>query len=133
MTFIPGPVNQPGTKVAQTTVKAANPTNGQVAPPADQFELYNATVDPAELTNLYGNPNYAATQAAAGEAPRGAARRQAPHPRAAAVGRRIDAAVPVHPELATRHETPGRCRSSRAPRSAMRRGARSAARDRHPD
>ena len=62
MTFIPGPVNQPGTKVAQTTVKAANPTSGQVAPPADQFELYNATVDPAELTNLYGNPDYSATQ-----------------------------------------------------------------------
>ncbi|MDO8309321.1 MAG: sulfatase-like hydrolase/transferase [Actinomycetota bacterium] len=61
-TFIPGPVNQPGNKVAQTTVKAMNPTGGQVAPPADQFELYNATVDPAELTNLYGNPEYAATQ-----------------------------------------------------------------------
>lgn len=61
-TFIPGPVNQPGNKVAQTTVKALNPTSGQIAPPADQFELYNATVDPAELTNLYGNPDYAATQ-----------------------------------------------------------------------
>lgn len=62
-TFIPGPVNQPGNKVAQTTVKATNPTAGQVAPPADQFELYNATADPAELANLYGNAAYADTQA----------------------------------------------------------------------
>lgn len=60
-TFIPGPVNQPGNKVAQTTVKATNPTAGQVAPPADQFELYNATADPAELANLYGNAAYADT------------------------------------------------------------------------
>jgi len=61
-TYIPGPVNQPGSKVAQTTVKATSPTTGQVAPPADQFELYNATRDPAELTNLYGNSDYATTQ-----------------------------------------------------------------------
>jgi choline-sulfatase len=62
MTYIPGPVNQPGTKSATTTVKAANPTGGQVAPPADQFELYNVTTDPAELTNLYGDPAHADTQ-----------------------------------------------------------------------
>jgi choline-sulfatase len=62
-TIVLGMVNQPGTKVAKTVVKAANPTDGQVAPPADQFELYNATTDPAEMSNLYGNPNYATTQA----------------------------------------------------------------------
>lgn len=62
-TIVLGMVNQPGTKVAQTVVKAPNPTNGQVAPPADQFELYNATTDPAEMSNLYGNSDYAATQA----------------------------------------------------------------------
>lgn len=61
-TFIPGPVNQPGSVAGQRTVKALNPTSGQIAPPADQFELYNATVDPAELTNLYGNPAYASQQ-----------------------------------------------------------------------
>ena len=62
-TIVLGMVNQPGTKVAKTVVKAANPTDGQVAPPADQFELYNATTDPAEMSNLYGNSDYAATQA----------------------------------------------------------------------
>ena len=62
-TIVLGVVNQPGTKVAKTVVKAPNPTNGQVAPPADQFELYNATTDPAELSNLYGNSDYATTQA----------------------------------------------------------------------
>ncbi|MDQ5975947.1 MAG: Sulfatase-like hydrolase/transferase, partial [Actinomycetota bacterium] len=30
---------------------------------SDQFELYNATADPAELANLYGNAAYADTQA----------------------------------------------------------------------
>lgn len=62
MTFIPGRVDEPGTKVVQTAVTAMNPSGGQVAPPADQFELYNVTVDPAELINLYGNAQYAATQ-----------------------------------------------------------------------
>lgn len=52
-TFVPGPVNKPGNRVAVTTVKAVNPTTGQIAPPADQFELYNLTVDPTEMTNLY--------------------------------------------------------------------------------
>jgi choline-sulfatase len=61
-TFIPGPVNAPGTKTATTTVKAPNPTAGQIAPPADQYELYNPTVDPAELNNLYGNSQYAEQQ-----------------------------------------------------------------------
>jgi arylsulfatase A-like enzyme len=58
-TFIPGPVNQPGTKQAITTVKAINPTAGQSPPAADQYELYNVTADPAELTNLYGDSQYA--------------------------------------------------------------------------
>ena len=43
-------------------MKAPNPTSGQVAPPADQFELYNVTVDPTEMTNLNGNPDYADVQ-----------------------------------------------------------------------
>lgn len=60
--FIPGPVNQPGTVTGQRTVKALEPTSGQIAPPPDQFELYNATADPAELSNLYGNPAYAVQQ-----------------------------------------------------------------------
>ncbi len=60
-TFVPGLVNQPGNKVAVTTVKATNPTSGQTAPPADQFELYNVTVDPTEMTNLYTNGGSAAT------------------------------------------------------------------------
>jgi choline-sulfatase len=62
-TIVAGPVNQPGTKVATTTVKALNPTSGQVAPPADEFELYNTTADPTELNNLYNNRDVAATQA----------------------------------------------------------------------
>lgn len=61
-TTVSGPVNQPGTKVAQTTVKALNPTSGQVAPPADEFELYNVTADPAEMSNLYGNPQFSEPQ-----------------------------------------------------------------------
>ncbi len=61
-TFIPGPVNLPGNRVAQTTVKTMNPTNGQIAPPVDQFEMYNVTTDPGELTNLYGNSAYSDTQ-----------------------------------------------------------------------
>jgi choline-sulfatase len=61
-TFVPGPVNQPGTKTATRTVKAINPTAGQVAPPADQFELYNATVDPLEMTNLYDDPTFSSVQ-----------------------------------------------------------------------
>jgi hypothetical protein len=63
-TFVPGPVNQPGQKAATTTVKAVNPTAGQVAPPADQFELYNATVDPLEMNNLYDDPQFGSIQQA---------------------------------------------------------------------
>ena len=62
LTIVEGLANQPGKKVATTTVKAANPTTGQVAPPADQFELYNLTIDPTELTNLAGNAAYVETQ-----------------------------------------------------------------------
>jgi len=61
-TFIPGPVNRPGNRVAQTTVKTMNPTNGQIAPPADQFEMYNVTADPGEMSNLYGDAEYADIQ-----------------------------------------------------------------------
>ena len=60
-TFVPGPVNRPGNRVAITTVKAVTPTTGQIAPPADQFELYNLTVDPTEMTNLYTNSSAAGT------------------------------------------------------------------------
>jgi hypothetical protein len=62
MTIVAGVANQPGNKVATTVVKQLNPTGGQIAPPADQFELYNASTDPAELVNLYGNSNYAGIQ-----------------------------------------------------------------------
>jgi choline-sulfatase len=61
-TFIPGPVNRPGTRVAQTTVKVMNPTGDQIGPPADQFEMYNVTADPAEMDNLYGNSDYSDIQ-----------------------------------------------------------------------
>lgn len=61
-TFVPGQVNQPGQKTATTTVKAINPTAGQVAPPADQYELYNATVDPLEMNNLYNNSQFSTVQ-----------------------------------------------------------------------
>ncbi len=62
ITIVAGRVNEPGKKVAVTTVTAPNPTDGQVSPPADQFELYNVTQDPAELSNLAGNPDYADVQ-----------------------------------------------------------------------
>ncbi len=62
MTIVAGVANQPGNKVATTVVKQLNPTGGQIVPPADQFELYNASTDPAELANLYGNSNYAGIQ-----------------------------------------------------------------------
>ena len=61
-TFVPGPVNRPGTRVAQTTVKTMNPTGDQIGPPADQFEMYNVTADPGEMDNLYGNADYADVQ-----------------------------------------------------------------------
>jgi hypothetical protein len=48
--------------VATTTVKTLNPTAGQVGPPADEFELYNTTVDPGEMSNLYNNSQYADIQ-----------------------------------------------------------------------
>jgi choline-sulfatase len=62
-TFVPGRINVPGPRVAETTVKNFNPTGGQIAPPADQFELYNVTEDPAEMDNLYGNSTYSGVQA----------------------------------------------------------------------
>jgi choline-sulfatase len=61
-TFVSGKVNQPGTKVATTTVKTLNPTSGQVGPPADEFEMYNTTVDPGEMNNLYNNSQYSDVQ-----------------------------------------------------------------------
>jgi choline-sulfatase len=57
-TIIMGQVNTPGNKVAVTTVMAANPTDGQIAPPPDQWELYCTSRDPMELDNLYGNSAY---------------------------------------------------------------------------
>jgi len=62
LTIIEGRQNQPGEKVATTTVKAPKPTSGQVAPPADQFELYNLSTDPTEMSNFAGNPAYAEVQ-----------------------------------------------------------------------
>jgi choline-sulfatase len=61
-TIVGGVVNAPGTKVAQTTVKASSPTTGQIAPPLDQFEMYNVSLDPTEMTNLYGNSDYIGAQ-----------------------------------------------------------------------
>ncbi len=58
-TITSGRFNVPGDKTATTTVTAQQPTNGQVAPPADEFELYNLTLDPAELSNLYPDPAFA--------------------------------------------------------------------------
>ena len=55
-TIIKGQVNTPGNKVAVTTVKTTNPTDGQIAPPPDEWELYCTSRDPMELNNLYGNP-----------------------------------------------------------------------------
>jgi hypothetical protein len=51
MTIISGRMDQPGTKVATTTVKDA--------PVADQFEVYNVTADPTEMTNLADDPRWA--------------------------------------------------------------------------
>lgn len=62
-TFVPGLVNAPGPRSAETTVKALNPRGGQIAPPPDQFEMYNVTEDRGELTNLYGDRAYAEVQA----------------------------------------------------------------------
>jgi len=61
-TFVPGLVSTPGPRAATTTVKTMNPTSGQIGPAPDQFEMYNLTEDPAELTNLAGNSDYAAQQ-----------------------------------------------------------------------
>lgn len=61
-TFVPGKVNQPGKRVAVTTVKTANPTDGQIGPAPDEFELYNVTQDPTEQNNLAGNSAYASQQ-----------------------------------------------------------------------
>ena len=58
-TYVPGAVNQPGPRSAVTTVKSLTPTAGQIGPAPEQFELYNATVDPAELVNEYGNAQFA--------------------------------------------------------------------------
>jgi hypothetical protein len=61
-TYVPGLISAPGPRVATTTVKTMAPTNGQIGPAPDQFEMYNVTVDPAELTNLAGNSDYAPQQ-----------------------------------------------------------------------
>ena len=61
-TIVAGTVNASGSKTATTVVKQVNPGPGQIAPPADQFEMYNVTRDPAELTNLYGNADFSVTQ-----------------------------------------------------------------------
>ncbi|MDI1288747.1 MAG: hypothetical protein PSX37_02190, partial [bacterium] len=66
-TITSGRFNVPGAKTTTTTVTAANPTSGQVAPPPDQFEVYNVTQDPAELVNLYSVPAAAQTVATLGK------------------------------------------------------------------
>ena len=52
----------PTTKEATTVVKQLTSGPGVIAPPPDEFELYNMTVDLNELDNLYGNGAYAAVQ-----------------------------------------------------------------------
>ena len=42
-------MDAPGNKTASTTVK---PIDGDVSPIPDQFECYNVTQDPLEMTNL---------------------------------------------------------------------------------
>ena len=66
-TITSGRFNTPGTKTATTTVTALQPTSGQVAPPADQFECYNLAQDPAELRNLYTDAGSAQTVATLGK------------------------------------------------------------------
>ncbi|MDD2817411.1 MAG: sulfatase-like hydrolase/transferase [Candidatus Nanopelagicales bacterium] len=63
-TIIAGNLSAPGTKSATTTVTSLNPTAGQIAPPADQFECYNITADPTELRNLADDRASAGTVAA---------------------------------------------------------------------
>ena len=62
-TFVPGMVDKAGPRPAVTTVKKTDPSDGEIAPPADQFEMYNVSVDPTEQHNLYGNGDYAGQQA----------------------------------------------------------------------
>jgi choline-sulfatase len=62
-TFMPGMANKAGPRVAETTVKVLDPTGDQIGPPDDQFEMYNTTTDPGEMTNLYDDPAYAKIQA----------------------------------------------------------------------
>jgi len=57
-TLIKGIANNPGPKVGMTTVKTMNPTGDQIGPAPDEWELYNTSRDPMELTNLYGDPAF---------------------------------------------------------------------------
>jgi choline-sulfatase len=61
-TITSGRFNTPGPKTATTNVKAAQPSAGQVPPPPDEFELYNVSADPAELSNLFGVAAWAQVQ-----------------------------------------------------------------------
>ena len=64
VTFIDGNSVTAGTYTATVTVKvpANRQTADTIAPPADEYELYNVTTDPLELTNLYGTSANAETQ-----------------------------------------------------------------------
>ena len=66
-TFVPGRVDEPGKRVALTTVKTMEPTGDQVGPASEEYELYNVTQDPAELNNLAGQRAYAEQQRALSE------------------------------------------------------------------
>ena len=63
-TIIVGSLTTPGAKTATTTVTSLAPTAGQIAPPADQIECYNVTIDPTELRNLADDRASAITVAA---------------------------------------------------------------------
>ena len=53
---------RPGESVATTVVKLHTATPVTVLPPADEFELYNMTLDPTELANLAGQSAYASVE-----------------------------------------------------------------------
>jgi len=63
VTTIVGSSLLPTTKEATTVVKQLTSGPGVIAPPPDEFEMYNMTVDRNELDNLYDNGAYAVVQA----------------------------------------------------------------------
>ncbi len=52
-TITSGRFDTAGSKTATTTVKALQPTSGQVATPPDEFEVYIVPQDTTEMRTLY--------------------------------------------------------------------------------